>query len=122
MSHCHPDGMATSTWDSVRDEKGGEDREDVPSASEVGPCGSSYRDAFTEVILGAVERDTQDSPHRAKLEDRSATRLTVRVFPVSRSRPRLSPPPFCFPQRSLQHRFTGRVDFLLAPSFLSFPT
>jgi len=44
-----------------------------------GQCGSSCRNAFTEVIPETVERNTRDSLRRAKLEDRSATRLTDRT-------------------------------------------
>ena len=70
---------ATSTWDNVKDDKGGKGGEDVSPAYGVRPCGSSCRNAFTEVIPVTVERNTRDSLRRAKLEDRSATSLTDRT-------------------------------------------
>ena len=43
-----------------------------------------------------VERNTQNSPRRAKLQNSSATELADRAFP-SRPCPHLSPPPISLP-------------------------
>jgi len=90
---------ATSAWDGVRDNGGDE-----------GGGGALYTSGADPRLvvqkprsLGeTVERSTWNSPHRAKLEDRSATELVNRAFPVSRFCPHLSHLLFCFPQRGVR--------------------
>jgi len=69
--------------------------------------------AETEVtwVGEMVEHSIWNSPHRAKLEDRSATELADRAFTVSQSCPHLPRLLFYFPQRGVQHQLIGRIDF-----------
>ena len=86
-----------------RDEKEGEDGWDASSVPGAGLCGFSCGNAFTEVIS---ERSD------AILETYHVGPSLPGILIFSTSKVALSPPPFCFPQCSLQYRFIGRVDFL----------